>query len=486
MPCLCRRGYFRLLIYQKKIRFLQGLSIDVIEEYNKRKSEYDIICIFTYKKLIFHRITIIDLIESQMAGKIFVGGIAMPIRTFRLAVAILSVITHLVALVQYRLDFSGATVPERWFVQFCILLAISASGSLVLLINLKRTVVWGVFLGKALILVLISLPLGKNIGADLTVLTTVLLEVGMSFSLTVSLCYNCSLSLLLIYIHSHQVRVWEGIAGTLSLHDALFFFIYSGILIMISAYLPYQEKHRFSAAELNRRLDEATLRLTDTNLKLQEYAAIVERETIQNERKRMAREMHDTLAYTLTNLVMMIDAGIGLAVTDSTKLVKHLSQIRLKTQEGLVEVRRTLQSLRPVELVKVQGLHAIRYLVTAFANATKIEMTLNLGNAPLFFEEETGLVAYRLVQEGITNALRHGKATSITVSLGEVDGNLTIQIKDNGVGITEFKEGLGLVGMRERIEKLGGKLSVVSQPGNGFILNALIPLEKGSGPNVNH
>jgi signal transduction histidine kinase len=401
-------------------------------------------------------------------------------RVFRFAITGLALVIHLIALIQYRLEFSTRLVPERWLGQFNLLLLISVVLSMLLLLTKKKTVIWGIFLIKTVILVLISLPLGGHIGVDLTLLATLLVEAGVYFDLAESLCYNCALTLLLLYIRSRQVRVWNEVICGPSVHDLLFFFVYTGILIIVSAYLPYQEKHRYSATELNRRLEDATLQLADANLKLQEYAALVEQQTIQNERKRIAREMHDTVAYTLTNLVMMLDAGIGLAVTGSNSLLDHLSQIRLKAQEGLVETRRTLQALRPPKLAKVHGLHAIQQLVTVFANATKIKMTLNLGNAPLFFGEEIDWVVYRLVQEGITNSLRHGKASHITVSLAENEGNLVIQIKDNGLGNLEINEGFGLLGMRERVEKLGGKINFYSIPGNGFVINTQIPLQKGS------
>lgn len=399
---------------------------------------------------------------------------------FRFTLPVLAALAHGVAYLQFRLRMDRISLPSRWFGQFVFLIVLSLSLALVLPFLHRTAVRWWIILLRGFILLLISLPLGEFLWVDLSLLLPLILETGVYTNLVGGLLYNILLTIFIILIRSLRFMAWNTMILPRPAEETLFFGIYAGLLIVVSAYLQYQQKYRISSRELNKRLNDATLQLAEANIQLQHYAAMAKQEAAANERKRVAREMHDTVAYTLTNLVMMLDAAVGLAVTDSENLVDHLSHVRARAQEGLTEVRRTLQALRPVQLTEIRGLPAIKRLVSAFADATRIEVKLNLGSAPLVFGEEADLVAYRLVQEGMTNALRHGKATLINISFSQVNDGVGIQIKDNGIGANGIKEGFGLVGMRERIERLGGRLEVYTKFGEGFTLNAWIPLESGA------
>ena len=93
-------------------------------------------------------------------------------------------------------------------------------------------------------------------------------------------------------------------------------------------------------------LDESTLQLAQTNMDLQEHAVLAEQRAAESERRRLAREVHDVLAYTLTSLIMMMEAAIDLAGQQEGPLRQHLERIRDQTKEGVLEVRRTLQAIR--------------------------------------------------------------------------------------------------------------------------------------------
>ena len=400
---------------------------------------------------------------------------------FRFGLPVLAAVTHGVAYLQFHLQMDHLGLPQRWFGQFIFLEVLSFSFILLLPFIRKQRSRWWIIFLRGFILVLIAIPLSGNTGNDLPLLFSLIVETGVCCDLVPGFLFNTFLTGLLILIRSISFTAWNITIPSRSVEETIVFGVYAGSFILISVYLQYQQKYRISSTELYKRLNEATLQLAKANMQLQSYAAIVKQETAINERKRMAREMHDTVAYTLTNLVMMLDAAIGLAVTNSDKLIDHLSHVRAQAREGLNETRRTLHTLRPVQLTEVKGLHAIKKLVTAFADATKIEVKLNLGNAPLIFGEKADLVAYRLVQEGMTNALRHGKGNFINISFSQLNDGVSIQIRDNGIGAYEIREGYGLIGMRERIEKLGGKLRVFTKYGEGFTLNAWIPLEKENG-----
>jgi signal transduction histidine kinase len=204
------------------------------------------------------------------------------------------------------------------------------------------------------------------------------------------------------------------------------------LVLLLAVLLRLTRDRQQPAAEMNHTLHEATLRLAQINMQLQEYAVVAEQEAILSERKRLAREIHDTIAYTLTNLVMMMEAAIDLAGDQVENQRQLLVRAREQAKEGLGEVRQTLQALRPEKLAGTTGLPAIKQLVDTFAKATQINVELNFGDVPLFFGDEADWTAYRVVQEGITNALRHGRAAKIWISFSRIYGGVSIFIRDEG------------------------------------------------------
>ena len=217
--------------------------------------------------------------------------------------------------------------------------------------------------------------------------------------------------------------------------------------------------------------------LIQANLRLQEYAALSEETAITSERKRLARDLHDTSAYTLSNLVMMMEASIDLANDGNSKLKCMLIQARNFALDGLMEARRFVEALRRSQLTRVNGLRAVFQLIKTFEKATHIETILHLGDAPWSFGDAENIIIYRLVQEGTPPPRRPGNAKRSTLSLHKEKGGLRVNIQDDGVGFAELKEGYGITGMRERIEQLGGSLQVTGKPQAGTLVSAWLPID---------
>lgn len=223
------------------------------------------------------------------------------------------------------------------------------------------------------------------------------------------------------------------------------------------------------------RLDSAILQLTSANLGYQNYASVIEEESIIKERNRVSREVHDTVGYAMTNLIMMMEAASDLAPKDDAQLQELLTQAKTQAQNSLTEVRSALRRLRTIEFQKEKGILSIQKLVGVFQQATKVTVTVDYGNMPFSLGTEIDYVIYRTIQEGLTNAFRHGKAPRVIIRFWCVDNELKIVIRDNGVGASEIKEGIGLVGMRERIGRLGGTITARTVF-DGFELLASIPI----------
>jgi signal transduction histidine kinase len=402
-------------------------------------------------------------------------------RWLKIVVLLLSVTAHTVTFLQFRVHSVSDVMPATWMNSFIGLLIISLLITLWFPFCYNGRVIRYLLVARGFIALLAGQISGDYFGAELTLLAIVIIEAGIYTSFKYGLIFGVATIFGGFLLQTPTTFFGMVPPYYISWHERLGFIILLLLITGVTVLLRFHRENQIPSTELNRRLQEATWEMAQTNMKLQEYAITAEQEAMLNERKRVAREIHDTLAYTLTNIVMMMEAGIDLANKSSPGLIKHLELVRNQAKEGLSEVRYALQALRPVELSGFVGLSAIQRLVRAFEKAAQIKVELELGDVPLYLGEEANLTLFRLVQEGLTNALRHGKANRISVLFTRDGEGVFVTIKDNGIGCgnTGPKTGFGLLGMQERVEKLGGRLEVMSEPGEGFTLRAWIPLRDG-------
>jgi signal transduction histidine kinase len=230
------------------------------------------------------------------------------------------------------------------------------------------------------------------------------------------------------------------------------------------------------------RLQEGNLdTLAELNLSLQGYARTVDEESSERERNRISREIHDISGYIFTNLVALMDAAGSMPRSDQAGLTDLLITARKTAQEGLRETRLALHKLRDGERRERNTPRAIFKIVSIFRKITGLEVMLSLGNLPNFVGTALNLALYRTVQEALTNAVRHGKATKVRIIFWVEGEELRLSITDNGRGAFEVVKGIGLSGMEERIGALGGTVRVGRAPEGGFSLAVKVPLKPGPG-----
>jgi signal transduction histidine kinase len=202
----------------------------------------------------------------------------------------------------------------------------------------------------------------------------------------------------------------------------------------------------------------------------------MERTSILEERNRVSREIHDTIGHRLTTLMMLIEASQDLVETDSASARKLLQTASEHAQDALWQTRRAVRAMRFVGRFDLSGLRGIKRMVDAFAQATGVEVTTDYGNLSWGFDPPHHGTVVAIIQEGLTNAFRHGKATHIRVMFWLTDKTLRVSLLDNGTGSTVIEEGIGLTGMHERLGLIGGTMETRSMS-SGFALSAWIPLE---------
>jgi signal transduction histidine kinase len=211
-----------------------------------------------------------------------------------------------------------------------------------------------------------------------------------------------------------------------------------------------------------------------------------EREVIE-ERTRIARELHDVIAHNVSVMVVQASAGEELFDADPERARESLSSVAATGRAALTELRRLLgvirveESDRPAASYTPQpGMEYLDELVRQ-VRETGLAVGLSVLGEPRELPEGVGLCAYRIVQEALTNTLRHAKASEAHVSVRYAPDALELQVLDDGRGAPATNggpgTGHGLIGMRERVALFGGELSARSRPDQGYEVRARIPLE---------
>jgi len=233
---------------------------------------------------------------------------------------------------------------------------------------------------------------------------------------------------------------------------------------------------------------EQRKKLVRANIKLAEYARTQEQLAISRERNRLARELHDTLAHTMSGLTVNLEA-IKLTIREDPLEAQHLIDEALyNTRFGLAETRRALKALRPQRL-EVLGLGmAIMNLAEDAAKRAGAELELDVDfNLPDFPPDvEQGI--YRLTQESLQNIVKHAEAQHISVRLKCSNRTLLLEVRDDGKGINNsFVEGddsMGVNLMKERAELIGGELDISSVPDKGTLVRFTMELKYDPGLNL--
>ena len=205
----------------------------------------------------------------------------------------------------------------------------------------------------------------------------------------------------------------------------------------------------------------------------------------EEERLRLAREVHDGPAQVLANTLMVLETCYSLAQqTGSARLVEMLDRVRGASREGLLDVRRFIADLRPGK-IEERGLGpAIHEYVRGYMDAYSVRVHLEIDPLPQL-SIEAAIVLYRIVQEALQNAHKYARGAPITVRLNRQGTLLHLSVRDEGPGfdIHEVarragRSSWGLTSMRERAELVGARLTVISRPGQGTEVQVVLPLER--------
>ncbi|MGW4029439.1 sensor histidine kinase [Streptomyces sp. NPDC004838] len=276
------------------------------------------------------------------------------------------------------------------------------------------------------------------------------------------------------FTHAGQ---WALFAGLLLVNNAL---------LMMIAYFVQHEEDRSAAraaaiAELER-TNTALQQALDENAALQARLLHQAREAgIAEERRRLAAEIHDTIAQGMTGVITQLQ--VVSSTSDPATAHEHLDRAVDLARHSLGEARRSVQNLAPVDLAHDTLPRALRKAVAQWAEQNRVRAEFTLAGEELELHSEVSATLLRITQEALTNAARHADASRVGVTLSYMDSEVALDVRDNGRGFEPLRPpkrtgtgGFGLEGMRSRAERVAGSLTVESEPGYGTAVSARLPL----------
>lgn len=281
---------------------------------------------------------------------------------------------------------------------------------------------------------------------------------GLILSIVLSLCS---------FLKFTELLVIQPSTGNIAM--SVFFITTQGLLILVfTLYKRYLEE-----SVRNKELYDELL---TTHLQLKQYSEEIKHLTTLSERNKIARDLHDTLGHELTGLIMQMEMSSRLMNQDLTKGQAILEEAKSSARGSLSQVRAIVDTLKSDE-EKEWTQNSIKELIDHFSDMTDVRINYDSSGEGTV-NPDISLTLYRIVQEALTNAVRHGKASKINIHIDYRPEEVAFIIHDNGKGCLDPDYGNGLSGMKERIFALHGDLTFDGT--KGFLIQGSIPIPTGT------
>lgn len=250
------------------------------------------------------------------------------------------------------------------------------------------------------------------------------------------------------------------------------------VLFFLALYIKYEHNQRLAVEKLYNSLKISEEKLKKANMDLEIYADSISELAVLRERNRISREIHDSVGHRLSTIIIQLGAIEKLARENGDIASEMASNLRSFAREGLEEIRKAIRELKPAEMEKYQPIMAIESLTRQFSKLTGVDVKLGFSREKKALNEKQSFVVYRVVQEFISNSVRHGKATKINIFMNFGEDELILTLRDNGVGNDSIQKGMGLTNIWERVSELGGQVQYSTEKGKGFLLRVVLKLDK--------
>ena len=251
--------------------------------------------------------------------------------------------------------------------------------------------------------------------------------------------------------------------------------VFGGILLVLGGTILWNRR-------LTREVEARTRDLAESREAMRALAQHLDR-VREEEKSRIALEMHDELGHSLTALTMSV-RRLGRSLKKKAPLdgneQAQIDELLQLVEQASATSRRIMSDLRPSVLNDLGLVAAIEWLAHDFEEHSGIESVVDADIVDPALPDDVAIALFRIAQESLTNVAKHAQASLARVTLGIESGQLVLEIGDNGIGIApdwnSRKGSFGLIGMRERAIAIGGKLDVLSKPGSGSRIRVAVPL----------
>ncbi|WP_432362862.1 sensor histidine kinase [Sporosarcina sp. UB5] len=223
-------------------------------------------------------------------------------------------------------------------------------------------------------------------------------------------------------------------------------------------------------------LNESHIALQKAHRQLREYAEQVEQLTVIRERNEIAREIHDTVGHKMTALVVQLQVAREMAERDAERAKEVIAICEQLTRDSLHELRVSVRTLQEDDK-GIEFHEVLQELLDDFSTLTQMETRLLLNGEASAIPLSLQPTIKRVVQEGLTNAKKHGNARTCLVEINEDENGIRLKIKDDGVGQKNIHPNFGLINMKERVEEHGGSFAIRSEEGEGFEIYITFPYQ---------
>jgi len=204
----------------------------------------------------------------------------------------------------------------------------------------------------------------------------------------------------------------------------------------------------------------------------------------EEERRRVAREVHDGPAQSLANIILRLEIAEKLLIIDHEKVKDELKELNVLVRENLKEIRRVIFDLRPIQLINMNIVENIKNYILNYDKTYGIKCRLTVEGAEKNLSPSVEAAFFRILQEGMTNVAKHANSAECSILIQFLDEWIIGKIVDHGRGFDEKEalekpgEHFGLIGIKERIEMFLGKFSIKSVPGEGTVFEFRLPYSK--------
>lgn len=226
---------------------------------------------------------------------------------------------------------------------------------------------------------------------------------------------------------------------------------------------------------LNNKMEVLIKSINEKNRILEQYSNRIEELTIMEERNRVSQDLHDTVGHVFTSVITSLDALPFLLKANPKEAETSIIEISGLARKGLDDVRKTIHQLSPLEEHQALS-EAFESVIKDFRKHTGTNVDFTIEGIEPAMGERVKFTLIRCLQESLTNAKRHGRATHIAARLIFLEESVIMQLQDNGLGSDELKPGFGLVSMNDRLTALNGTIEIYSKVNQGTKIICTIPL----------